>query len=88
MCETRKGVVTVPNTLGPRRKAHEATAAALKDAASQLADNEQLIAESVRLDGTGTARWSEAHEDYALMDFPYTYTVMVPGCTGWSRPVT
>jgi len=77
----------VPNTLGGG-KVHWALAAAAQDAASRLGENEQLFADSVRLVGTGAARWSEAHEDYALMDLPYTYVVRVPGCTGYSVPVT
>lgn len=86
MCETRNGVVTVPNTLGPN-KMHQAIASATQDAASQLGENEQLITESVQLDGSGTARWDDAAQDFALMEFHYTCTVMVPGCTGWSKPV-
>ena len=52
MCETRRGVVTVPND--PRRSVNLALAEARSDAASRVAVNEQVIAESVRLDGSGS----------------------------------
>jgi hypothetical protein len=83
MCETRKGKVTVPNIPGPAKSQH-AMAAATQDALSQLGDGEQLIGESVRIDGTGYARQGND----ALMDFNYVCTVMVPGCTGWSTSAT
>ena len=43
MCETRRGTVTVPNTLGPG-KVNRAIAEATKDAASRVGENEQLVA--------------------------------------------
>ncbi len=87
MCETRRGVVTVPNTLGPG-KLRQAKAEATRDVVSRLGEDEYLFPDSVRIDGGGTARWSEAHQDYALMDFHYLCTVRVPGCDGWGVPVT
>ena len=82
MCETRRGVVTVPDD--PRRSVNLALAEARSDAASRVAVNEQVIAESVRLDGSGSPRW----DDDSVMEFHYVCTVMVPGCSGWSRPLT
>jgi hypothetical protein len=82
MCETRRGVVTVPNTVDAY--ASRALAEARKDAAARVADNELIIGESFRLDGSGSPRW----DDSSLMEFHYVYTVMVPGCAGWSRPLT
>lgn len=76
----------MPITLGPN-KMHQAITAATQDAASQLGENEQFITESVQLDGSATARWDDATEDFALMDFHYTCSVMMPTCTDWSKPV-
>lgn len=83
MCETRKGKVTVPNTRSPS-KYQSFLAAATQDALSQLGDDEKLIGDSVRMDGSGYPHPSND----ALMDFHYVCTVMVPGCTGWSTPAT
>jgi hypothetical protein len=83
MCETRRGVVTVPNTFGTA-KIQRALAEATEDAASRLSDDEKLITDSVRIDGPGYAQLG----DDSLMDCHYTCTVMMPGCSGWSMPLT
>ena len=68
----------------PGQSVHLALAEARKDAASQVADNEEIVSESIRLDGSGSPRLDDA----SVMEFHYIYTVMVPGCSGWSRPLT
>jgi hypothetical protein len=47
-------------------------------------ENEEVPSGSVRLDGSG----SPLLEDASLMEFHYVYTVMVPGCSSWGRPLT
>jgi hypothetical protein len=64
-------------------KIKRALTKARNDAASRVGENEQLIADSVRIDGPGYAR----HDDDSLMDFHYLCTVMMAGCSGWSMPV-
>lgn len=82
MCEDRHGVVALPNIRG--RNPRTVLAAAAQQALEQLGENEQLIAESVRIDGGGAMRPG----DETVMDWGYTYVVMVPGCTGWATPAT
>lgn len=59
-------------------------AAAERKAREALAENEEVPSGSVRLDGSG----SPLLEDASLMEFHYVYTVMVPGCSSWGRPLT
>ena len=68
--------------LGPA-KINQALVEAREDAASRVGDNEKLIGDSVRIDGSGSPGW---HDD-SVMEFHYTYVVMVPGCSGWSKPL-
>jgi hypothetical protein len=59
-------------------------AAAERDARAAVADNEEVASGSVRLDGSGSPR----PDDDSVVEFHYVYTVMLPGCSGWSRPLT
>ncbi|SKG49576.1 hypothetical protein [Mycobacteroides abscessus] len=81
MCQSRTGRVTVPNIGGPAAF-RSALEAARNEAAARLGDNEQVIADSVRIDGSGSAHL----DDDSLKVFHYTYTVATPGCPSWSTP--
>ena len=81
MCETRRGVLTVPN--GPNNISR-ALAAAERQARASVGDSEELASGSVRLDGSGSPRL----DDETVMEFHYVYVVRVPGCTGWGMPLT
>jgi hypothetical protein len=85
MCKTRSGVLTVPNVPNKNMAALLAAAERHAEAVASLGDDEKLIGGSVRLnDGPGSPRL----DDDSVMEFHYTYTVMVPGCSGWSMPLT
>jgi hypothetical protein len=72
--------MTVPNTLGTS-KLNQALVEACEDAASRVADNEKIVPESIRIEDT-----SVHHDDLSRVDV--RYVVMVPGCSGWSAPLT
>ena len=80
MCETRHGVVAMPNVRNQNIRA--VLAAAERDALASVGDNEQLASGTVRIDGGGSMRPG----DETVMDWGYTYVVIVPGCASWGTP--
>lgn len=80
MCERRNGQVCVPNTGGAVAFAR-AQAAAPGDAAARMGEHEQLVADSVRVDDSGSAH----PDDDSVMVFHYSCAVMTPDCPGWSK---
>lgn len=84
MCKTQRGVLAVPNVPNKNKAALLAAAERHAEAVASLGDDEELIGGSVSLDGPGSPRL----DDDSVMDFHYTYKVMVPGCSGWSMPLT
>ncbi len=82
MCKDRSGEVAVPNVGGPGVFTR-ALQVALRDAVARLCDGEQLVSDSVRVEGSG----SPHPDDDAVMVFRYMCTVVTPDCPGWSSPV-
>lgn len=80
MCERRNGQVCVPNTGGAVAFAR-AQAAAPGDAAARMGEHEQLVADSVRVDDSGSAH----PDDDSVMVFHHSCAVMTPDCPGWSK---
>lgn len=81
MCKARRGVVVVPNVRHNTGRALQA--AAENDALAQVTDDEKLIRESVRVESM-----TPQSDDLSRLNVYYVCTVMVPGCSGWSRPLT
>jgi hypothetical protein len=72
--------MTLPND--PDSTAVNKLAAAKNHALSQVAENEQIIADSIHIEEI------TVHHDFSVVDVRYDFTVMVPGCSGWSKPLS
>ncbi|GBG35814.1 hypothetical protein NJB14197_29620 [Mycobacterium montefiorense] len=77
MCETRRGVLAIPNKRGTSGLA--VRDAAEKHARASLTHEEQFAEGSIEVESQ-----SPRLDDETVRDVYYAYKVMTPGCTGWS----